>query len=267
MRQEGSGKRRIVSFDLDMTLLDHKTWKIPDSALEALELLRRDSVIVIGSGRDMDHEMSSMYRDMIKPDAIIHMNGTKVTVGHEILYEHLMDKERLKALLHYADRNGISIGTSQDGYDYYIHPEGVVRIDEIRWGASERRFRDGWKLMEMPVRTLVYIGGPEQAETLREHFPEFKFPMFSGAMGADVVEKEASKAQGLKRLCAHYGICLEDTVAFGDSMNDYEIVREAGIGVAMGNSVEALKAAADYVTDDIDRNGIWKACRHLRLIE
>ena len=90
--------------------------------------------------------------------------------------------------------------------------------------------------------------------------------MFSGNMGADVVEQEASKAEGLKRLCRYYDIGLEQTVAFGDSMNDYEIVREAGIGIAMGNSVEELKAVADYVADDIDRDGVWKACRHLGLI-
>ena len=47
-----------------MTLLDHKTWKIPDSAMKALELLRKDSVIAIGSGRNMDHDMSVVYRDM-----------------------------------------------------------------------------------------------------------------------------------------------------------------------------------------------------------
>ena len=69
MTQKPSKKKRIVSFDLDMTLLDHKTWKIPDSAMKALELLRKDSVIAIGSGRNMDHDMSVVYRDMIMPDA------------------------------------------------------------------------------------------------------------------------------------------------------------------------------------------------------
>ena len=64
--------------------------------------------------------------------------------------------------------------------DYYIHPEGVVRMDRLRWGVSERNFMDGWELMDMPVRTLVYIGGPEGARELEDHFPEFKFPMFSG---------------------------------------------------------------------------------------
>ena len=55
-------------------------------------------------------------------------------------------------------------------------------------------------------------------------------------------------------------------MAFGDSMNDYEIIREAGLGIAMGNACEELKNAADYVTDDIDRDGLWNACRHFGLI-
>ena len=97
---------------------------------------------------------------------------------------------------------------------------------------------------------------------LEEHFPECKFFMFAGKTGADVVENEASKAEGLKRLCEYYGMDLSQTVALGDSMNDFEIVSRAGIGIAMGNSVEELKAAADYVTDPIDRDGVWNACRH-----
>lgn len=45
-------------------------------------------------------------------------------------------------------------------------------------------------------------------------------------------------------------------------MNDYEIIKEAGLGIAMGNAIEELKAAADYVTADIGEHGIYKACRH-----
>ena len=83
----------------------------------------------------------------------------------------------------------------------------------------------------------MYIGGPEGAKELEDHFPEFKFPMFSGKNGSGC--GGAGGIQGkraLKRLCQYYGIGLEQTVAFGDSMNDYEMVREAGIGIAMGNS-------------------------------
>lgn len=259
-------KKRIVSFDLDMTLLDHKTWKIPDSAMRALKCLKEDSVVAIASGRNMDHEMSIMYKELIQPDAVIHMNGTRVEAEGTVLYEHLMDKERLRALLSYGEKNGISVGVSMNGHDYFTNIPGVVLYDKTRWGTSERSFQDVWELMDMPVRTLVYIGGPERIEELESAFPDLKFPMFSGRMGADVVEKEASKAEGLKRLCEYYGIAMEQTVAFGDSMNDYEIIREAGIGIAMGNSCGELKAAADYVTDDIDKDGVWNACRHFGLI-
>ncbi|MFQ9704815.1 MAG: HAD family hydrolase [Enterocloster clostridioformis] len=147
MAQKPRKKKRIVSFDLDMTLLDHKTWKIPDSAMKALELLRKDSVIV--SRKRQEHgpnDMSVVYRDMIMPDAVIHMNGTRVVAEGNVLFGHLMDKDRLRALLEYGDTHGISLGVSQEGKDYYIHPEGVVRMDRLRWGVSERNFMDGWEL-------------------------------------------------------------------------------------------------------------------------
>ena len=71
----------MISFDLDMTLLDHKTGRIPDSAMKAIEQLRKKHRIVLATGRDMDNYYSIAYRDLIQPDAIVHMNGTKITIG------------------------------------------------------------------------------------------------------------------------------------------------------------------------------------------
>ena len=80
----------IVSFDMDMTLLDHETFKIPDSAMEALRLLRGRYVVVLATGRDMDSHYSRELRELVKPDGIVHTNGTKITVGDKILYESYM---------------------------------------------------------------------------------------------------------------------------------------------------------------------------------
>lgn len=158
------------------------------------------------------------------------------------------------------------MGLTTGAEDYFINPEYVVRHDMRRWGVSERNFQDPEKLYDMNIRTLCYIGHESGAKLVEEAFPEVKLPLFSSKEGADVIEKGASKAEGLKRLCAYFGIPVSETIAFGDSMNDYEIIREAGIGVAMGNSVEALKKAADYVTSSIGEDGVWNACVHLRLI-
>ena len=258
-------KKRIASFDVDQTLLDHKTYQIPESALRAVNELRKDFYIVLSTGRDMDNYYSKQYRDVIQPDAVIHLNGTKITVGGELIYEHEMDRTLLKEILDYADKAGYALGVTIGNEDYYLHPEVVEETDRLRWGRSERRFKDPRSLLDQGVRTLAYIGKEDGAMDMEKRFPQLKFLMFAGRLGADVVEREASKAKGLLRLCQYYGTTPEDAVAFGDSMNDLEIIREAGIGVAMGNALAELKAAADYVTDRIDRDGVWKACVNLKL--
>lgn len=258
----------MISFDLDMTLLDHKTGKIPDSAMEAIDRLRKSGRrIVLATGRDMDNRYSRPWRDLIAPDGIVHMNGTKITAGGEIIFDHRFDPELLERILRFCDARGYGIGMTIGNDDYYIHPE-VVRANDIRhWGSCGRQFLDPWKIPELPVRTLAFIGDREQVAVMEKEFPMLRFPMFSTYTGADVIEKGFSKADGLVRLARAFGEdeSLSDTVAFGDSMNDMEIIRAAGCGVAMGNAIPALREAADYVTDPIDGDGIWNACKKLGL--
>ena len=97
--------KTLISFDVDMTLLDHATYKIPDSAMEAIEALRKNHFIVLATGRDMDTYYSRQYRDQIQADAIIHSNGTKITVGDQVLYESVLPRELLERVLHFADVN------------------------------------------------------------------------------------------------------------------------------------------------------------------
>lgn len=259
----------MISFDLDMTLLDHKTGEIPNSALEAIDKLRKRHKIVLATGRDMDNYYSAPYRDLIKPDAIIHMNGTKITIGEQLFFERLFDKTLLKRLLTFCEEQGYGIGMTVGDEDYYIHPEVLEERDKCLWGSCGRRFKNPWKMMEMKVRTLAFIGPEEQARHVEREFPELKMPLFAGRQGADVMEAGISKADGLRRLAQYFGEKedLTTSIAFGDSMNDLEIIKEAGIGVAMGNAVEELKAAADYVTAPIGEDGIYLACLHLRLFE
>lgn len=256
----------IVSFDVDMTLLDHKDWTIPGSAMEAIEQLRENYTIVLATGRDMDSFFSTAIRDRVKPDAIIHLNGTKVTVGDEIIYEHTFDKNLLKQILKYTEKTPYSVGTTVEDYDYYINPEGVKAHDICLWGQSSRKFNDPYKLLDLNVRTMAYMGDETGAKAMEEEFPEIHVHMFADKKGADVVERKASKAVGLLRLCEYYKIPLSETIAFGDSMNDYDIIKAAGKGIAMGNAMEELKKAADYVTDPIDQDGIRNACLHFGLI-
>lgn len=258
----------MISFDLDMTLLDHETGKITPSALDAIRVLRRNHKIVIATGRDMDNYYSTAYRDIIVPDAIVHMNGTKVTVGEQLLYEHIFDKELLKRLLLFCEKEGFGIGMTEGNDDYYIHPEVVEASDIKSWGICDRRFKEPWKMLDKNIRTLAFIGEEEQIQYVESKFPELKMPLFAGRKGADVMEAGFSKADGLRHVARYFGEKedLSDTIAFGDSMNDLEVLKESGIGVAMGNASSEVKAAADYITAPIEEDGIYRACVHLGLL-
>ena len=257
----------IVSFDVDMTLLDHKDFQIPASALKAIEKLRENYHIVIATGRDMDSVFGRAIMDQVRPDAVIHLNGTKVSVGGQVIHESCFDKDLLKQVLAFMARTPYSIGATISEVDYYVNPQ-VVRERELKlWGQCGRRFQAAEKLEDLDVRTLFFIGNEDGAKALTKEFPQLKVHLFADKWGGDVVEAGYSKAEGLVRLCEYFNTPITRSVAFGDSMNDYDIIKAAGTGIAMGNAMEALKEAADYVTDPIDRDGIWKACVHFGMIE
>ncbi len=262
-----SKKKGIVCFDLDHTLLDNEKNEICPSALLAVEKLRPNHYIVIASGRDMDNYYSRAFKDIVKPDAIIHQNGTKITVGEELLMLHLMDPALVKRILDYADEHGLSVGTTVNDKDYFTHPELKSEADRSYNRYIKRNYAPFSELYTLPVRAMYYSGrNDEDDRKFSEAFPMLRLLTFASGRGADLVEKGYSKADGLKRLCEYYGVDIKDTYAFGDSMNDLDIVKAAGTGVAVGNAVKELKACADFVAEDIKNDGIYKACLSLGLI-
>ena len=89
--------------------------------------------------------------------------------------------------------------------------------------------------------------------------------------GVDIIAKGGGKEKGMERLMEYFRIAREETIAFGDGENDMEMLEYAGIGVAMGNAEEKVKACADYVTAAVDKGGhpagpaaFWDFVRRLK---
>ena len=84
--------------------------------------------------------------------------------------------------------------------------------------------------------------------------------------GMDIIAKGGGKVPGIQKYLEREGLRPEEIIAFGDGENDMEMLKFAGIGVAMGNAEETVKQAADYITSDIDEDGIANALKHFGLI-
>ena len=84
--------------------------------------------------------------------------------------------------------------------------------------------------------------------------------------GIDIIAKTGGKAAGMQKFLDKEGLTRSQSMAFGDGENDMDMLRFAGIGVAMGNGKDILKQKADYVTTSVDDDGIMNALKHFGLI-
>lgn len=82
----------------------------------------------------------------------------------------------------------------------------------------------------------------------------------------DILPQNGGKQIGIPAMAAHYGIRDDEILVFGDGPNDVDMLRDVGFGVAMGNGCAKAKAAANYVTTDVDDDGIYRALKELGVI-
>ena len=185
-------------------------------------------------------------------------------MGEEVIYKSAIPATDVQALMQYCSgRNIPCIAVGE--YDICVcQPNDQVR----------QIFHDFLKVDVLPVKTPEEaIQGREifqmtpfiTAEEEKEILPSIPnceigrwFPAF-----ADITAKGNNKQKGIDEIIRHFNIRLEETVAFGDGGNDISMLRHAGIGVAMGNASDDVKAVADYITTTVDDDGIANALKQL----
>ena len=80
-----------------------------------------------------------------------------------------------------------------------------------------------------------------------------------GAINGELISHAFNKGLAIERLCRYLDFPVQDTIAFGDSMNDLEMIQAAGLGICMANGSEELKKIADEVCPAVDEDGLYKA--------
>ena len=117
------------------------------------------------------------------------------------------------------------------------------------------------------VHKLLCMGTPEEITRFQNsaarEFPELEFAR-SGTIYLEVLAKGISKCTAMEKLRTYYGLDAEQVVAMGDYFVDLEMLRHAGLGIAMGNAPDAVKEAAARVTTSCDEEGVYIALKNLR---
>lgn len=257
---------KAIFFDIDGTLVSFTSHRIPASAKEAICQLRAKGVkVFIASGR---HWRVMNNLEGLDFDGYVTLNGTCCYAGRDLLvYKKAIPAEDV------ARMAAIEAGEG-------AFPCIVVREDGMFINYLNAETDEVFRLLNFPVPPvqpfaealktevfqLIAFFRAEQEKQVMAQLPGCEATRWN-PLFTDIVPRGGSKQVGMEKLLAHFGIRREECMAFGDGGNDIPMLRYAGIGVAMGNASEEVKAAADYVTSSVDEDGIAMALRHFGLLD
>lgn len=254
---------KILFFDIDGTLLNTKK-ELPIKTKEAIQLARQNGhTIAIATGR-----APFMFKEILQElaiDTYVSLNGQVVIHNNKIVDHHPMNKDSLTKLVDTATKNNHSMVFLDENQMVSTKLEDFKvkeSLESLKFPYPE--LKENFHLNNHVYQALIFAGF-EDEEMYRENFKEFHFLRWH-EHSFDVVPTGASKARGIIKLAEIIGFKLEDVFAFGDGLNDVEMLRAVGVGVAMGNGVQEAKNAADYVTKHVDEDGIYHALKHFKLI-
>ncbi|MCU6760893.1 Putative bifunctional phosphatase/peptidyl-prolyl cis-trans isomerase [uncultured Roseburia sp.] len=255
-----------IFFDIDGTLWDREN-RIPESTKEAvLRLREKGHLSFLCSGRT-----KALIRDEkllgLGFDGILGGCGTQIVYRGERLFCHEIEKETLIKTVRILKECRMPILMEGETY-MFMDPEVAAnpygRYIQETLGEFVKPLtgnEDQWRASKLTV--MIPGADVERAE----HLLKDDYQMLChGKWVMELVPKGFSKAKGIQKVCEALGISRDDTVAFGDSINDRDMLEYAACGIAMGNGTEAAKEAADYITDDIHQDGIYHALEHFGLI-
>ena len=253
-----------IFFDIDGTLVSHETNCVPPSARKALTLLEQKGIRrIIATGRHLS-EIDTLPMDGLTFDGYLMLNG-------QLCY----DKD--KKLIYGNPLEGHALQTLVTMFEQKLYPIMFIEKDRMYINFINEAVRLAQESMSawMPeidsyrgntVYQAVAFVTPEQKAILSQQLPDCRIAQWM-ELAVEIVPKASGKAAAVDRYLKFLGAEQPGTMAFGDGSNDVDMLKFVETGIAVGNSEAHVQAAADYVTDHIDKDGIYNALVHFGVIE
>lgn len=256
-------KEEIVFFDIDGTLLTEEK-VLPESTKRAVRMLQERGIYTaIATGRSP--QMFDWILEELNIQSYVSINGQYVVFEGKEIYSNPMGLPLLNDLSTMAESNGHAIAychdhhitISQENNPLVLSSYNPLKVD---YPPVDREFYKN---------ASVYQGHlfchSQEEEMYIQRFPECSFIRWH-EHAIDILPKGCSKAIGIGKMLDVIGIKNENCYAFGDGLNDLEMLASVGIGIAMGNAVPEAKAAADLITTSCYDDGIFNGLKKLGIL-
>ena len=265
---------RLIALDLDNTLLNSEKQLSEENRRTLFRASEEGITVVPATGRFFDG-IPDCVRTLPFLRYAITINGACVT---DLVRKHVVSKaeipvSRAIAIMEYLDRIPVIYDCYMDNWGWMTaalqdqaelfapSPHYVKMLKELRTPVPElkehlRKVGHDVQKIQMFFRDLALRG--ETESYLKDHFPDISITS-AVVNNLEINDRYATKGNALLALASYLGIDPAETMAFGDDLNDVSMLKAAGIGVAMGNASDPVKAAAGKVTASCDEDGVSAA--------
>lgn len=263
---------RLVLVDIDGTLFGPKG--VPDCAWTAAREAREAGMhLGVCTGRP-GRGFALTYAQTLDPGGLHIFESGAVVIGGDgaVRKAERMSFKSYEQLVGIARRYNLDLEVYTPEGGYYVEADTPeIREHEVMIGLEAERY-DLMEIPGQPVRAQFVVRGGPVWETARAQIAgvggvelhEATSPGMPGVTFASVTNWHTSKRSSAKWVAAQYSLSLSQVAMVGDGENDLELIRAAGLGIAMGDAPEAVKQAAYYVVDTVENCGLAEAFKLAR---
>lgn len=258
---------KVYFFDLDGTSYYHKYHDVMPSTLDAWRKLKEKGYkVAIATSRCLK-EIENLRKEIreFPFDAVITDGGALIQNKSDVLLELPISKDSMKIITTFCDQHDLIFRYSTINGDYFtkeidievkaVYFKLYLMVPEIKpYEESDKVFN-----------VLLYLPNEELFCELKSMLPECAF--VNHQVLYETTNHQANKFTAIKWLAEYWNIDLEEVMAFGDGFNDVEMLKGVGYGVAMGNGQQECKDVSKFVCDRIEKGGIAKILKELKLID
>ncbi|MCM3151700.1 Cof-type HAD-IIB family hydrolase [Priestia sp. YIM B13446] len=236
---------KLIALDMDGTLLNNQQ-EISTENRQAIAKAQEQGVhVVLSTGRSL-LTCREYAQSLQLSSYLITVNGSEIwDESGELVERKLIDASSIEKMWNLTQEHKLNF--------WAVTTDKVWRDEFPEDIASQEWLKFGYDIPDDALReeVLKQIAGISDFEISNSSLTNLEI----NALGIN-------KAKGIMTVCERLGISMDEVIAMGDSLNDMAMIEAAGCGIAMGNAQEAVKEAADWVTDTNVNNGVAKAISH-----
>lgn len=255
---------KAIFFDIDGTLVSFKNHQIPQSTFDALYKLKEKGIkLFIATGRGKDG------LDVLNDfpfDGYITLNGQYCYTNDQIIYSNTIKKEDLQALLDYLEDHQVPCGFTEENTKYFNYRDKRVDAIHAITHNDDHPAGDCSHVIDKSIYQIMCFVDEKEEKEILSHMPHCISARWHPTF-CDISPIGGTKQLGIDQFLEYHGLDLKDTMAFGDGGNDKQMLQHVSLAIAMGNAGDELKSIADFVTKDVDDDGVAYALKHYGLID